>query len=95
MEGNNILCPSPSLPERLKNTSLIYFGYLQFERGNFSKFERNYNIELKKYTMKLEKSVEVIQQMLTMVHEYEVGKIKLIKPIRLTELEKHNWFYFS
>lgn len=70
MEGNNILCPSPSLPERLKNTSLVYFGYLQFERGNFSKFERNYNIELKKYTMKLEKSMEVIQQMLTMVHVY-------------------------
>lgn len=86
MEGNHILCPNPCLPERLKNTTLcIYFcGYLQFERGDFSKFEGHYNIELKKYIMKLGNSMKVIHQMLTVVHVLEIGKIKLIKPIRLT-----------
>ena len=28
-------------------------------------------------------------------HVLGIGKVKLIKPIRLTELEKHNWFYCS
>lgn len=34
--------------------------------------------------MKLGNSMKVIHQMLTVVHVLEIGKIKLIKPIRLT-----------
>lgn len=44
--------------------------------------------------MKLEKSMEVIHQNLNCgSHVLDTAKIKLIKPVRLTELKKHNWFY--
>lgn len=69
-------------------------GYLQSEKGDFFKFEGNYIIELKKYIMKLEKSMEVIHQNLNCgLHVLDIAKIKLIKPVGLTKLKKHNWFY--
>lgn len=54
-------------------------------------------MEFKKYIMKLEKYImEVIHQNVNCgSHVLGMGKIKLIKPIRLTELEKCNCFYCS